>query len=108
MRVPESRRNASISQFLATFISFGLFFYFAYHLMHGERGYFAYKGLERKMAASQKLYDEKLAERQALENRVKLLRPSSLDLDMLDERARIVLGYVQPDEKVIVTDKQER
>lgn len=104
MRVSDTRHTTSISQFLATFISFGLFFYFAYHLMHGDRGYFAYKGLERKLAASQKLYDDTLAERLELENRVKLLRPSSLNLDMLDERARIVLGYVKPDEKVVVTD----
>jgi cell division protein FtsB len=107
MRVSESRPHASVSQFLATFISFGLFFYFSYHLMHGDRGYFAYKGLERKLAASEKLYDQTLAERQALENRVKLLRPSSLDLDMLDERARLVLGYVKPSEQVILSGKPE-
>ena len=104
MRVSEQRQH-SISQFLATFISFGLFFYFAYHLAHGDRGYFAWKGLQKKLAISEAQYDQKLAERQALENRVKLLRPSSLDLDMLDERARVVLGFVKPDERVIVNPK---
>jgi len=101
MRVSEPKTK-SISQFLATFISFGLFFYFAYHLVHGDRGYFAWKGLEEKLSVAEAKYDDKLAERQALENRVKLLRPQSLDLDMLDERARVVLGFVKPDEKVII------
>ncbi len=103
MRVSEQRQHKSISQFLATFISFGLFFYFAYHLMHGDRGYFAWKGLQQKLTVAETQYDAKLAERQALENRVKLLRPDSLDLDMLDERARVVLGFVKPDERVVVS-----
>lgn len=92
----------SISQMLVTFLSFGLFFYFAYHLMHGDRGYFALRGLEEKLAYSQKKLEDKKAERVALENRVKRLRPDSLDLDMVDERARVVLGFVQGDERVIL------
>ncbi len=95
-------KNKSISQFLVTFLSFWLFFYFAYHLAHGDHGYFAWKGLEKKLVAAQDKYDQKMAARMALENRVKLLRPDSLDLDMLDERSRVVLGFVKPDEKVVI------
>ncbi|TAL27225.1 MAG: septum formation initiator family protein [Alphaproteobacteria bacterium] len=102
MRVSEQRQHKSISHYLATFISFGLFFYFAYHLAHGDRGYFAWKGLQKKLTEAEAQYDQKRAERQALENRVKLLRPDSLDLDMLDERARTVLGFVKPNEKVVI------
>ncbi|HYD19530.1 MAG TPA: septum formation initiator family protein [Patescibacteria group bacterium] len=91
-----------MSQFVYTSLSFLLFFYFAYHLAHGDRGYFAWKGLEKKLAVSEEEYTAKLAQRQALENRVKLLRPDSLDLDMLDERARVVLGFVKPEEKVVI------
>lgn len=101
MKVSEPKKK-NISQFLVTSLSFLLFAYFAYHLVHGDRGYFAWKGLEKKLAAAEEKYDQKLAERLALENRVKLLRPKSLDIDMLDERARVVLGFVKPDEKVII------
>lgn len=101
MKVSEPKKK-TISQFLATFLSFLLFAYFAYHLVHGDRGYFAWKGLEKKLAAAEEKYDQKLASRLALENRVKLLRPNSLDVDMLDERARVVLGFVRPEEKVII------
>lgn len=101
MKVSEPKKK-SISQFLMTFLSFLLFTYFAYHLVHGDRGYFAWKGLEKKLEAAQVKYDQKMADRLALENRVRLLRPDNLDLDMLDERARVVLGFVKPQEKVIV------
>ncbi len=99
---PSNKNGWSISQMLVTFLSFGLFFYFAYHLMHGDRGYFALRGLEDKLAYSEKKLEDKRAERTALENRVKRLRPNSLDLDMLDERARVVLGFVKTDERVIL------
>lgn len=87
---------------LATTLSFMLFVYFSYHLLHGDRGYFANKGLQLKLVEAQEKYDAKVTERMALENRVKLLRPDGLDLDLLDERARIVLGFLKPDEKVIL------
>ena len=93
----------SISQLLATFLSFGLFLYFGYHLSHGDHGYFAWKGLQEKIVQRQEKYDQKMQERVALENRVKRMRPNSLDVDMLDERARVVLGFVKPGEKVIIT-----
>ena len=37
-----------------------------------------------------------------LERRVSLLRPESLDRDMLEERARAVLDLARPEERVIV------
>lgn len=103
MRASYNRQNRSISQFLASFLSFGLFLYFAYHLMHGDRGYFAWRGLQEKLADGQVRYEQKIVERIALENRVKRLRPDSLDPDLLDERARVVLGFVRPEEKVIIS-----
>lgn len=105
MKVSSQKRSFSVSGFLLSFLSFGLFFYFAYHLMHGDRGYFAWKGLEKKLATAESRYEDKLAERVALENRVRLLRPDSLDLDMLDERARVVLGFVKPNEIVVVSSR---
>ena len=83
-------------------LSFGLFLYFGYHLVHGDRGYFARKGVETKLAAAEQKLARKSAERETLENRVRLMRPESLDLDLLDERARVVLGYMKPEERVVV------
>ena len=102
MRGSTNKAKGTISQFLVTFLSFGLFAYFAYHLLHGDQGYFALKGLEKKLVTAEAKYEDKKEQRTALENRVKLLRPDSLDLDLLDERARVVLGFVKPNEKVVI------
>ena len=101
MNAPAKTSRRVISQLLATLLSFGLFVYFGFHLMHGDMGYFALRGVGQKLAESQEKYDRLLAERKVLENRVRLLRPGSLDLDMLDERSRSVLGVATPDERVI-------
>ena len=47
------------------------------------------------------------AEQEALERNVELMRPTSLDRDMLEERARVVLNYTRPDEVVIMRDELE-
>ncbi len=57
LRVAHIKQNKTISQYLVTALSFLLFVYFFYHLMHGERGYFAWKGLEEKLQSSQVQYD---------------------------------------------------
>lgn len=99
--VPAKQKN-KLSHLSATALSFGLFAYFAYHLLHGDQGYFALKGLEEKLLVAEAKHTEKVEQRTALENRVKLLRPDSLDLDLLDERSRVVLGFVKANEKVII------
>ena len=42
------------------------------------------------------------AQRDALAHRVTLLRPESLDLDLLDERVRAVLNLVRPEELILL------
>ncbi len=83
-------------------MSFGLFAYFTFHLLHGDMGYFALRGLSQKLTAAQEHHDAVKGERVALENRVRLLRSDSLDLDMLDERARAVLGFIGPNEVAVL------
>ncbi len=78
--------------------------YFAYHAVHGDRGFLAWRHLEAKVAAREAVLAEIRGERQALEARVDRLRPESLDPDLLDETVRRVLGYGHPDDLVIATD----
>ena len=102
MKVLPKNNPKLISQMLASAVSFGLFAYFAFYLLHGDMGYFALRGVDLKLAETQEKYTQLQADRVALENRVKLLRPGSLSLDMLDERARVVLGFAGPDERQIL------
>ena len=102
MKASPKNNRKMISQALASAVSFGLFAYFAFYLLHGDMGYFAQRGVDQKLAETQDKYDHLQTDRIALENRVKLLRPASLSLDMLDERARVVLGFASPDERQIL------
>jgi cell division protein FtsB len=77
--------------------------YFVFHSMYGNKGILAYLKVNRQL---EKAYDELRtlrAERIEIEHNVKLLRPESLDKDMLDEQARKVLGIASPNEQVFTT-----
>jgi cell division protein FtsB len=80
-------------------------FYFGYHAVHGEYGLGAYLKLHKQIAALQVEHTDLVAQRTELEHRVSLLRPDSLDPDMLDERARALLGFAHPDDLVILNAK---
>lgn len=41
-------------------------------------------------------------EKEALETKVKMMRPDSLDRDFVEERVRHVLGYTYPSEAVVL------
>ena len=78
--------------------------YFSYHMIQGNHGVLALLDLRAKIEAAAAIRTEARAERQRLELQVALLRPDNLDPDMLEERARVMLNYVHPDEIVIVTE----
>ena len=75
--------------------------YYGYHLVEGDRGLRAYARLTQEVAQTRDQVAKVAAERRRLERRVALLRPDGLDLDMLDEQARRVLGVVRPDDVVL-------
>ncbi len=90
-------------QILAPVIFATLFGYFGYHLVNGDRGLLAMAHLQREVMIA----DQNLAEAQATqkiwERRVSELRNQSLDPDMLDERARVLLNYAKKDDIIIFT-----
>ena len=76
--------------------------YLIYSGVQGDRGLLAWIQRGQDVAvAEQKLAYERV-QRDALAHRVTLLRPESLDLDLLDERARAVLNLVRPGEIVLL------
>ena len=75
--------------------------YFAYHAIEGDRGLLAWWQLRQELEASRLAAAEIEGRRLAAENRVKRLTPSSLDLDLLDERARLMLNLGRPDEAIV-------
>ena len=78
--------------------------YFAFHAIRGERGFIALRQLSLQVELAQVEYFKIKSQRKELEHRVSLLHPDSLDPDMLDERARIMLNYGLKDDIVIIPD----
>lgn len=81
--------------------------YFAWHGVYGSRG------MERLQARQFEVHrlQEQLAtlttERTRLEQRMALLRPQSIDPDMLDEKARALLEFAHPNDRVIRLERTE-
>lgn len=75
--------------------------YFAYHLVQGDRGIRTYLKLTEELTAAQATAAEVSATLERERARVGGLSAASLDPDLLEERAHIVLNHVRPDEYVI-------
>ena len=76
--------------------------YFTFHSFHGSRSYPKLVSLSSSYEQAHKELAMLEQERSGLEKQVKQLRPGSIDTDMLEERARIVLGYKSPQEFVLL------
>ena len=86
----------------------GVFFVFAHSGLSGEHGLGALKEAEAQETELRLELERLQAERQALANRVARLDERHLDLDLLDERIRAVLGHAREDELVIrLTERDE-
>jgi cell division protein FtsB len=77
--------------FAAAFIG-----YFAVNAFTGNHGLRAQQDLDQQLALMQSEIKAVKAERATWERRVALLRADKIDPDMLDERARALLGYADP------------
>lgn len=84
-----------VRQVLAPVLAAVLAGYFLYNTVQGERGLRAVAQLDRQVADSQAQLAELRAQRARWEHQVGLLRDSNLDRDLLEERARSVLGVVR-------------
>jgi cell division protein FtsB len=82
-----------------------LSFYFCYHLIAGQRGYIRMLSLNNQIERAEDSYAKLIDEREAIEKHVVMMRPGSIDRDLLEERARHVLGFRHKDELVILQSR---
>jgi cell division protein FtsB len=93
------RRIRTIVNALALYtIAALLIGYFGINAYTGNRGLRAKQDLDQQIAELSNELAGLGAERVNWERRVSLLQPESIDPDMLDERARALLNYVDPRE----------
>lgn len=85
----------------------GIAGYFAYYAVEGERGLMAAQQLQQEIQATAQVLAQVRAERQFYESRVALLRPDSIDPDLLEEQVRLALNFTHPDEVVVLLPHSE-
>ncbi len=91
--------------FVGYCIVFSVIFYFLFFIFFGDKGLIEYFSLKSQIANREATKQELLSKMQAKKNMVDGISLDSLDLDLLDEQSRKVLGYVGKDELVIYQDK---
>ncbi len=79
--------------------------YFGLSAYTGARGLRAKQDLAQQQAGLMSDIERTRAERVALEHKVSLLRADNLDPDMLDERARAMLNYLNPRDLTLMLKK---
>jgi cell division protein FtsB len=93
------RRFRTVLNALALYtIAALLIAYFAINAFTGNHGLRAKQDLDQQIAQLSNELAALRAERTNWERRISLLQPESIDADMLDERARALLNYVDPRE----------
>jgi cell division protein FtsB len=100
-------RKYTIRYLLIYLLLFSILSYFIYHFTTGDRSIFALINFSSDITRSQQELDVLRFERLQLEHHVNLMRGESLDLELLDQQARKILGYASPDEKVIILDNTD-
>ncbi|HET7715130.1 MAG TPA: septum formation initiator family protein [Bauldia sp.] len=95
------RRKSTIGQLWLPAFAILFLGYFGYHAFNGSYGLLSLDRLEEEGEALKAQLDKLKVERMEMERRVALLKPDSLDADVVDTEARMSLNLLRPDEVVI-------
>ena len=95
------RKKPSLGVFVYFLIAFALGTYFTFAAVQGDYGLFSRSEIEAEAAELQAKLDALNSEIAVMENLTHRLSDTYLDLDLLDEQARSVIGLLRGDEIVI-------
>lgn len=95
------RKRPALGAVIFFSVSFALATYFTFAAVQGDYGVFRRVQIDAEVAMLQHELDVLTRDVAALENRTHRLSDEFLDLDLLDEQARDILGMVRADEIVI-------
>ena len=79
-----------------------LFLYFLMHAVQGDRGLLAWLQIRQQIASADIENKLSKSQRRQWEHRIELLKRDAMNRDMLDERVRIVTGFVNKNELLIL------
>lgn len=95
------RNRPAFGPVIAATLALGAGSYFTYAAMQGDHGLFNRIEADATIAALTARRDALQAELSVIENRTRRLSNDYLDLDLLDQQARDILGLVRADEVVL-------
>ncbi|MCF6272770.1 MAG: septum formation initiator family protein [Rhodobacteraceae bacterium] len=95
------RKSRGVTGYMASVIVVALVGYFSYSAIQGPYGLLNLFKIEAREARLQLQLTKVTTVRQAAQNRAYRLSDEYLDLDLLDEQARKVLGLIRGDEIII-------
>ncbi len=78
-----------------------MLFYFIYQALTGNNGYRSYLEIKKQVIVKQEELDNLNRQLKEVKQKVDLLSNNSLDLDILEERCRVMLNYSYPNEIII-------
>ncbi len=78
----------------------------AWHAFYGKRSFTYQQQVREKLERAKAEYAAVQQRRAALERKVARLRDETLDLDTLDEEARRQLGFIAPDELLVLPERR--
>lgn len=98
----------AIKRFIPSFFISMAIAYFGYHALTGEQGVLNWLVIENEIRETEIQLADARAERERMEEIAARLRSDSLDLDYLDERARVVLNVAHPRDFIVEIDTSIR
>ncbi len=98
--------NITKPVFIGYFIGFAVIFYFAFCTIFGPKGLLEYRVLQQQITNKESVKQDLIAKMQVKKNMVEGMNLNSLDIDLLDEQARKVLGYAGKNEVIVYQDKK--
>nr|WP_303649476.1 septum formation initiator family protein [Asticcacaulis machinosus] len=87
--------------YLPTAVLAILLAYCCVQFLTGDKGLFSQEGRQKDLMVAEKNLAKLKNERQDLEARARYLRTDNLSRDLLEERARVILGFGEANEYVI-------
>ena len=85
----------------------GIAAYFGYHAVEGDRGLIAWWHVTSQLKSAEATLERVRTQRAGIERRVALLGSERLDLDLLDERAHLMLNLGEPDELMVLNPYED-
>ena len=96
-----NHRNTPLGRVAVTLVSLTLAAYFCFSAIQGDYGILRRAEYLTEAGILQQNFEQTKKSILLLENKTLRLSNSYLDLDLLDEQARKILGFIRPDEIVI-------